>query len=200
MSSSSSSSSSSSGSSSSSSNRKRSRAEDKDDEDDQAIANQYRWEQGAGDWDQVREDAQGNIISFTADRARSYRTKQQRITQSIRRGLIRYLLVCLDCSEASANKDYRPCRLETAKNCTKKFIREYFDQNPISQLSICITRDRIAEKMTDLSGNSKIHEQKLSQLMNMEGVASLQNIIELSIKVLKKIPDYGNRELLIVYR
>ena len=79
-------------------------------------AQQYRWEQGAGEsWEQVREDAQGNIISLTADRARSNRAKQQRVTQSIRRGLIRYLVVCLDCSLSSAEKDYRPCRLETAK-------------------------------------------------------------------------------------
>jgi hypothetical protein len=82
-------------------------------------AQQYRWEHGAGEsWEQVREDAQGNIISLTADRARSNRAKQQRVTQSIRRGLIRYLVVCLDCSSSSAEKDYRPCRLETAKVTT----------------------------------------------------------------------------------
>jgi len=86
-------------------------------------AQQYRWEQGAGEsWEQVREDAQGNIISLTADRARSNRAKQQRVTQSIRRGLIRYLVVCLDCSSSSAEKDYRPCRLETAKVTTPSLL------------------------------------------------------------------------------
>ena len=82
---------------------------------------------------------------------------------------------------------------------------------------MCVTRDRIAERLTELSGNpkvvprppllptplhplltcvhffvpcKKVHEQKLGTLMNMDGVASLQNAIELSIKILKNIPEY----------
>ena len=170
-----------------------------DDEDDDAAAS-YRWEQGAADsWEHVKEDAEGNIIAVSNDRERSNRAKQQRVTQSIRRGLIRYLVIALDCSASAAEKDLRPCRLEVVKTCVKRFIREYFDQNPISQLSLCITRDRIAERITELSGNPKNHEQKLEKLMNMKGAASLQNTLTLSITILKQIPDYGHRELLIVY-
>eukprot|EP00953_Heterococcus_sp_UTEX-ZZ885_P029370 15593-Heterococcus_DN1.PRE.1 len=35
------------------------------------------------------------------------------------------------------------------------FVRGFFDQNPLSQLGIIITRDGRAEKITDLSGNPK---------------------------------------------
>lgn len=167
---------------------------------DEDAASSYRWEGTAGDnWEHVKEDADGNIIAVSTDRERSNRAKQSRVTQSIRRGLIRYLVVAIDCSVSAADKDLRPCRLEVAKTCVKKFIREYFDQNPISQLSLCVTRDRVAERLTELSGNPKNHEQKLDTLMLTKGAASLQNTITLSIKILKQIPDYGHRELLIVY-
>jgi hypothetical protein len=36
--------------------------------------------------------------------------------------------------------------------------------------------------------------------MNTQGAASLQNTLTLSIAILKQIPEYGHRELLIVYR
>lgn len=32
------------------------------------------------------------------------------------------------------------------------FIKEYFDQNPISQLGIIVTRNKVAIKLTELSG------------------------------------------------
>lgn len=168
--------------------------------EEEDIAVSYRWEQGPGDnWEHVKEDADGNIIALTSDRDRSNRAKQQRVTSSIRRGLIRYLIIAIDCSEAAADKDMRPSRLETSKICVKKFIKEYFDQNPISQLSLCITRDRVAERLTELSGNPKNHEQKLEKLIDMKGSASLQNTLTLSITILKTIPEYGHRELLIIY-
>ena len=167
--------------------------------DEEAQAS-YRWEQGINaTWEAVQEDELGNIISVSSDRERSYRAKQQRITKSIRRGLIRYMVVALDCSSVAAANDYKPSRLETCKACIKKFIMDYFDQNPISQLSLILTRDRTAQKITDLSGNPKNHIHRLGQVMNMVGKASLQNTLALAMTTLQHIPNYGHRELLIVY-
>lgn len=49
-------------------------------------------------------------------------------------GLIRYLIVCLDCSVHAKDTDHRPNRLESSKAAVERFMREYFDQNPISQV------------------------------------------------------------------
>ena len=35
----------------------------------------------------------------------------------------------------------------------ERFVEEYFDQNPISQLGIMLTRNKRAEKVTELGGN-----------------------------------------------
>eukprot|EP01041_Mallomonas_annulata_P002555 gene2555-4988_t len=170
--------------------------------DDEDGNSSYRWEQGmARSWDTVQEDAEGRIVTSTlsSERERSYRAKQHRVTQSIRRGLIRYLVVVLDCSSSSLEKDIRPSRFESSKRAAERFINEFYDQNPISQLSIAITRDRIAEKVTELSANPKSHINALKQIIRADGLASLQNILLLAIALLRHIPDYGHRELLIVY-
>jgi transcription initiation factor TFIIH subunit 2 len=81
----------------------------------------------------------------------------------------------------------------------KHFIKDFFDQNPISQLGLCVTKNSIAKKLTDLSGNPKNHEHSLSNLLKMDGLASLQNVLLFANGVLRTIPDYGHRELLVIY-
>jgi transcription initiation factor TFIIH subunit 2 len=160
----------------------------------------YKWEQSVvATWDAVKEDASGNIIAASSDRERSHHAKQNRITQSIRRGLIRYLVVAIDCSGSSAENDFRPCRLEVCKSNMQNFIAEYYDQNPISQLCLISTKNRMAEKNTELSGNSKIHLEKLKALSYSKTAPSLQNTIELAVSILRHIPSYGHRELLIMF-
>lgn len=160
----------------------------------------YRWEQGINKtWDSVQEDEAGNLITTSDDRQRSYRAKQHRITKSIRRGLIRYLVVAIDSSKFSLENDYKPCRLEVSKACVQKFIGEYYDQNPISQMGVILTRDRSAERLTELSGNPKNHIHMIKAMRSMTGLASLQNTIILGMNMLRHIPNYGHREILVVY-
>eukprot|EP01032_Pedospumella_encystans_P000669 gene669-775_t len=83
------------------------------DEDPKSV---YKWEKGVSrTWDSVQEDEAGNLITTTDDRERSFRAKQNRITKSIRRGLIRYLVIAIDSSKSSSDTDYKPCRLEVSK-------------------------------------------------------------------------------------
>ncbi len=178
--------------------RKRSALE----EENAAASNLYSWEKGINaSWEAVKEDEEGNIIplSSNAERDRIHLLKKARITQSIRRGLIRFLVVAVDLSQSAGEKDYRPSRLEVCKQQLQQFFVQFYDQNPISQLSLMVTRDRLAEKVSDLSGNPKHHIQKLQTLLEVRGLASLQNTLQLASAMLKHIPNYGSREILIVY-
>jgi transcription initiation factor TFIIH subunit 2 len=181
----------------------------------------YRWEQGVSkSWDTVQEDEAGNLITISTDRERSHRAKQNRVTKSIRRGLIRYMVLAIDSSKSAAENDYKPCRLEVSNACTKNFIAEYFDQNPISQIGLILTRDRSAQRLSEMSGNPKnhIHQvpinpfymcyyvhltpisiHQLQSVRNMDGLPSLQNTLLLAMSMLRHIPNYGHRELLIVF-
>lgn len=63
------------------------------------------------------------------------------------------MFLIIDLSEAMMEKDLRPSRLELTLSYAEQFILEYFDQNPISQLGVIVTKGGIAEKLTDLTGN-----------------------------------------------
>jgi len=174
-------------------------------DDDENAAN-YRWEQANVGWSSVQEDAEGNIISVSTDRDRATKAKRQRVTESVRRGLIRYLVLALDCSGSSLETDFRPCRFEVCRAGMRVFLREYFDQNPISQMCLVATRYRTAERISELSANPRNHEHKLSGLMAADAIsnagpnlASLDMTIRVAMSTLKHIPEYGHREVLIVY-
>jgi transcription initiation factor TFIIH subunit 2 len=172
-----------------------------DEEDGEGNDAIYKWEKGIkATWENVKEDEAGNLLPIkNAERERSHLLKKSRVTESVRRGLIRFFVIALDISLSAGEKDYRPSRLEVCKNALQQFIFNYYDQNPISQIGLIYTRDRIAEKLTDLSGNSKNHIHRLQNLFEVKGLASLQNTITISIGVLKHIPNYGSRELLILF-
>jgi len=84
------------------------------------------------------------------------------------------------------------------------FIEGYFDQNPISQLALIQLRNGTAEKITELSGNSRHHKSKLDeQLTNQkelgQGMPSLRAGLELASAQLEMQASYGVREVLILY-
>lgn len=39
----------------------------------------------------------------------------------------------------------------------EKFVEEFFDQNPLSQLGVIAIKNKRAEKITELSGNIRKH-------------------------------------------
>lgn len=161
----------------------------------------YKWEQAlSNNWDNdIQEDESGNIINVR-QLARSRGHVQKRyVSEAVRRGLIRYLVLAIDCSTSAAEKDYRPNRIMAMKAACEKFILQYFDQNPISQLCLAQLQDSVARKITDMSGSPKVHIGRLRKVRVTKGLASLQNTMKLAILSLRHVPNYGHRELLIVF-
>ena len=68
----------------------------------------------------------------------------------------------------------------------EEFVREYFDQNPISQLSLVLMRDAVAPVLTQLAGNPSSHIATLKESYRWvsmrvwsggkRGVGSSQNV------------------------
>lgn len=61
--------------------------------------------------------------------------------------------VLLDMSRAASMTDMRPNRGAMMIQILQAFIREFFDQNPLSHLSIMVMRNGRAERLTELSGS-----------------------------------------------
>ena len=109
------------------------------------------------------------------------RARLLRDTTPLQRGIIRHLVLVLDMSFAMLEKDLLPSRYELAMAYARDFVREYFEQNPISQLAIVGMRDGVAVRISDMSGNPAEHLEKLQGWVKQEpqGNPSLQNALEM---------------------
>jgi len=165
----------------------------------------YNWETFERTWDTVEEDETGALR--TAEDPQLRRARQRRrakLGKSVRRGMIRYLLLVVDLSEAAKlerpEPDFLPSRQVVVVRAAQAFVRRFFDENPISQLGVIVTRDRIAEKVSDLGGSAKHHVAALeAQLARpCSGAMSLMNSLEMALTALRHAPAYGLREALVL--
>lgn len=97
--------------------------------------------------------------------------------------------------------DMRPTRYLLTLRYAQDFVREFFEQNPISQLGILGMRDGLAQRISDTSGNPSEHISRLQSIREQEpkGQASLQNALDMSRGALFHTPTHTTREVLLLY-
>lgn len=129
------------------------------------------------------------------------RRRLQRDTTPLQRGIVRNVVLVLDCSDAMTEKDLRPTRYLLTIRYAQEFVTEFFEQNPISQLGVIAMRDGIAVTITEQSGNPNDHIVALEKLRTEDpkGYPSLQNALEFCRGRLSHAPAHGTREVLIIY-
>ncbi|KAK9154109.1 hypothetical protein Sjap_001589 [Stephania japonica] len=181
--------------------------EEEEEEDDEN--NMEAWERAYADersWESLQEDESGllrAIDSNTLHHAQYRRRLRALSTVStatrIQKGLIRYLYVVIDFSRAASETDFKPSRMAVAAKHVEAFIREFFDQNPLSHIALVTIRDGVAQCLTDLGGSPDSHIKALMGKLECSGDSSLQNALDLVHGYLDQIPSYGHREVLILY-
>ncbi|KAK7826374.1 general transcription factor IIH subunit 2 [Quercus suber] len=182
---------------------------EEDDDDEGSEGDLDAWERTYADersWESLQEDESGllrpvdNKTLYHAQYRRRIRSlSSQATTSRIQKGLIRYLYIVVDLSRAAAEMDYRPSRMAVVAKHVEAFIREFFDQNPLSQLGLVTIKDGIAHCLTDLGGSPESHVKALMGKLECSGESSLQNALDLVQGYLNQIPSYGHREVLILY-
>ncbi|CCC69870.1 hypothetical protein NCAS_0D02890 [Naumovozyma castellii] len=163
----------------------------------------YAWEDEIKrSWDLVTVDEENDMASLVASiiEARKKRTAKKIVTP-YQRGIIRTLILTLDCSEAMVEKDLRPTRHAMMIQYAIDFIHEFFDQNPISQIGIVIMRNGLAHLVSQVSGNPQDHIDALKAIRKQEpaGNPSLQNALEMARGLLLPVPAHCTREVLIIF-
>jgi transcription initiation factor TFIIH subunit 2 len=138
------------------------------------------WEQSRRTWETdlpEEDDGMLNLAGYEAERRR----RLLRDTTPLQRGIIRHLVLVLDMSFAMAEKDLLPTRYRLTLSYAAAFVREYFEQNPISQLAIFGMRDGVAIRVSDMGGNPAEHLERLRELdgQDPQGNPSLQNALEM---------------------
>jgi transcription initiation factor TFIIH subunit 2 len=176
---------------------------DRDDEDVRRINKGYTWETiDVRSWDQIVEDpSTGRLQSFERQKQIARKRRRDDGLRGVRRGIIRYSVLILDTSSGMDNTDLKPSRSEVVCSACCEYIREYFDQNPISQMAIVTTRDSSAKKLSGLSSNPNQHIDAVQEALRLGpyGDASLQNALDLARALLSTVPAYGDREILVAF-
>ncbi|KAF5730729.1 General transcription factor II H2 isoform 1 [Tripterygium wilfordii] len=182
--------------------------EDDDDEIDQEEGLDA-WEKAYVDdrsWESLQEDESGllrpidnAVIQHAQYRRRRLRSLSSFSAARIQKGLIRFLYIIIDLSRAASATDFRPSRMVTVARNVEAFIREFFDQNPLSQIGLVTIKDGVAHSLTDLGGSPESHVKALMGKLECSGDSSLQNALDLVHGYLNPIPSYGHREVLILY-
>ena len=169
----------------------------------------YRWE---GDyektWEALKEDESGSLrgsIQSEVDKAKMRRLNKQQ--QNIRLGMMRHVFLVLDMSQAMVDQDLKPNRAVVVLKLVRKFVDDFFDQNPIGQLGFITTKAKRAQIISEMSGTSQNHIKAIDQLsseiiktnaIECTGEPSLQNSLELAEKTLKNMPGHTSREILLI--
>ncbi|TNV79005.1 hypothetical protein FGO68_gene4403 [Halteria grandinella] len=118
-----------------------------------------------------------------------------------RKSLIRYLTVIVDFSSAARRQEMRPNRAIVIKSYLAEFIRDFFDINPLSQISFIVTYKEKAVLLTDFADSPIEHINKLLQFQDFEGNASLQNALDIAVENFSHptVPTYAHKEVLVIF-
>lgn len=183
--------------------------DDDDDEEEANGGNLEAWERAYAEdrsWESLQEDESGLLrpIDNQAIHHAQYRRRLRSLSSAsaaarIQKGLIRYLYLVIDLSRAAGEMDFRPSRMAIVAKQVEVFIREFFDQNPLSQIGLVTIKDGVAQCLTDLGGSPESHIKALMGNLGCSGDSSLQNALDLVHDSLNQIPSYGHREVLILY-
>ncbi|GES65619.1 TFIIH basal transcription factor complex, subunit SSL1 [Aspergillus terreus] len=153
-------------------------------------------------WETLVEGADGTISSTVEGLLEAGKRKRLlRDTTPLQRGIIRHLILILDLSLSMAEKDLRPTRYLLTLRYAQEFVREFFEQNPISQLGVLGLRDGLAVRISDMSGNPTEHISAIQALRDQDpkGLPSLQNGLEMARGALFHTPSHGTREIFVIF-
>ncbi|NXG10720.1 TF2H2 factor, partial [Sakesphorus luctuosus] len=159
-----------------------------------------RWEGGyERTWEILKEDESGSLkatiddILFKAKRKRLYEHHGQ-----VRLGMMRHLYVVVDGSRTMEDQDLKPNRLTCTLKLLEYFVEEYFDQNPISQIGLIVTKSKRAEKMTELSGREVVFFGFHFGLLCKEKIFRYDTFKRIFCSV-RHMPGHTSREVLVVF-
>uniref|UniRef100_A0A8C5ET38 General transcription factor IIH subunit n=1 Tax=Gouania willdenowi TaxID=441366 RepID=A0A8C5ET38_GOUWI len=157
-----------------------------------------RWEGGyERTWEVLKEDESGSLRASVEEIL--YQAKRKRVMEThgqVRLGMMRHLYVVIDCSRSMEDQDLKPNRLSS----TLKVLHPPPTFSTSKGVGIITTKNKRAEKLTELAGNPKKHVAALRKAVDTvcAGEPSLYNALSLAVHTLKHMPGHTSREVLIV--
>ncbi|KAH0795926.1 hypothetical protein GPJ56_000174 [Histomonas meleagridis] len=167
------------------------------------VTTMRKWEQTGTPWDGFKINENGQLVSETGTREFNSETaKKKHDLLGKRRGLIRALVVVIDITEtALAPRQFGQSRISIIVKSLTNFITSFFDENPLSMLSIVSTYNYRATILTPLSRDIKQHIHALDTLsdINASGEPSIYNSIVVATSLLRATVKCSTKEILFFY-
>mmetsp|Transcript_9063 Transcript_9063/g.17352 ORF Transcript_9063/g.17352 Transcript_9063/m.17352 type:complete len:455 (+) Transcript_9063:44-1408(+) len=175
-------------------------------EDDEDGDNHHVWEKPVQRTLDITENEKGEIVSVNyaeqQNRKKRLREDYGGVEGVVEKEMVRFVYVIVDFSSAMEQADLKPSRKIATYSVLQEFIKEFFDQNPISQLGLVVAHNNIAEKATELSGNPQQQVDRLKYMVKSTnkhgGSFSLQNSLRVANTALAMKPPHGRREVLVL--
>ena len=132
---------------------------------------------------------------------------------SVVRDMIRSVYLLVDCSKEMKPKHdshLRPNKPRCVNDVVRQFAKDFFNQNPISQLGLVVLRGTEdggtgAEILQPLTcGNASLVPNRLSQILSntsldCRGTASLQKGLEVCLASMSTIPSHLSKEIVVLF-
>ena len=158
-------------------------------------------------WLEIEEREDGVLVNPETMAKKSYFPKSSADHPSgvtaVKRGLIRFLYLVIDYSDSMRFQDYKPNRVDfLIAELTNNFIPKFFQDNPLSYISIVVMRDGEAQFLTRMNGQPKFQIKKLKEFAianNPSGQCSIVKAIDLVLKSSVDSPMYASREILVLW-
>ncbi|KAA0174149.1 hypothetical protein FNF27_04370 [Cafeteria roenbergensis] len=192
---------------------------------------EYQWErQYERSWDTVQEDAAGRLVVGGACGEGSTEWKRRAsarpsVFTPSRRGLLRHLVVVLDCSAAPAlARDLPPSRLAVATSALQAFVAGFFAANPVASVALVAASHGTARTLARLTNGPRTILSALAEVevadanADAEALAagdsgagagagrafavggdfSIVAAVTEALGALDSVPSYGKKEALLV--
>jgi transcription initiation factor TFIIH subunit 2 len=178
-------------------------------EEELVALNDHSWLQWfQKSWLDIQEGGDGKLIRHEEPQTMTYghNHKSNRIVDNrsgiaIKKGLIRFLYVIIDFSSSMKQTDYKPTRLDFVLAEVVKFVDSYFENNPLSYISLISMRNGTAHVITRINGQPNFQIKRLreyAQANQPSGVCSLEKAIDLVSRI-GDPPMYGTKEVLVIW-
>lgn len=162
----------------------------------------FAWEDSPRQWRKLTLDEYGQLVELDVDEVPNERWKRQLELRNKARGLIRSIVLIVDLSKGGVEqRDFGLHRTRLLQFQLHNFVVDFFDQNPISQLSIVATYNERGHILTSLSGSIDVHLNCIKDIPEYpnEGEPSIQNSLSLASTILRLAPKSSTKEVLVVY-
>ncbi|KAI3385563.1 hypothetical protein SNEBB_008543 [Seison nebaliae] len=176
----------------------------------------YSWEEEYRySWNQIQEDEKGCLDEYIrnfellteSNRLENERARMKFKSKTSRKNLMRHLVIVVDASECENDTDIWPTRFHVIRRQVVRFVRQFFDENPLSHIGIIIGRNEEAERIVKFGATPKqccdaftnfCNREKNSDGYICQGTFSLHACLDLVVGTLKTVPMEAARSAIIL--